>query len=87
MAEEVEKIRLDKISLSQLFNENFVNKLEELKEEILLNAVILMKTKNNVSIPLIISHQNKKEIDGKIVHIESPDSDFLNEVKEIIQKL
>ena len=42
MAEEVEKIRLDKVSLSQLFNQNFINKLDELKEDVFPNAIILI---------------------------------------------
>ncbi len=87
MAEEVEKIRLDKVSLSQLFNQNFINKLDELKEDVFPNAIILIKTKDSVSMPLIISHQNKKEVEGKIIHIESPDSDFLNKIKNMLQKL
>ena len=87
MAEEIEKVRLDKISITQLLNENFVKELDELKEGIIPITVVMITTKNNVPIPLIISHQNKKEVEEKIIHIESPDSNFLNKIKDIIQKL
>jgi len=87
MAETIEKIRLDNKSASQLLNPDFVKQLSELKQDIIPASIVLIKTKDNISIPLVISHQSKKEIEEKIIHIESPDQEFLDKVKNIIEKM
>lgn len=86
MAEE-ESLRLNGIDIKKLLNKDFVGKLEELKEDIVPISIIIVKAKDSMPTPLIIGHQNKKEVDDKILHIGSPDSNFLNKVKEIIEHL
>lgn len=87
MGEVEEKVRLDNSSVGKLLNQTFFKKITELEEGIEPAFIILVKNKDNKSIPLIINHQNSKEVEDKIIHIESADQEFLNKIKNIIQSL
>lgn len=86
MVEEIEKFRLHGIDVNKLLNEKFVSKLSTL-ENVMATGIILIKTKDNIPTPLIITHQDKEEVEEKILHVESSDQDLLNKVKEIIKEL
>ncbi len=83
---EVEKIKLENIVLNQLLNESFLNKFKEMETDI--NVVsIVFASKNPKSAPIILSHENTKEIETKQIHVVCPDGEKLKEFSKILKEL
>ncbi|QQG40149.1 MAG: hypothetical protein HYS81_01935 [Candidatus Aenigmatarchaeota archaeon] len=84
--EQIESVRLHGVGLGDLFDKEFASNLSQMDKDIMPASIVLVKVKNNMPIPLIMSHQNKKEVEDKILHIESPDPEFLQKVKSMISR-
>lgn len=86
MVEEIEKLKLGNVEIKKLLDKNFMDKIEKLGEGITPISIVLIKIRGKMAIPLVISHENEEEVKSKIVHINSPDQNFLNKVKDMIKQ-
>ena len=88
---EAEKYKFTNISIKDLLKEELVKKIEESKLHIFpINLVLIYEegegNKKKVS-PIILSHQNEKEIKEKTLHLDSPDMTSLKAFSKIIEEL
>lgn len=85
-----EKVIIENKSILDVFNESFIIKLKSLKRELFPAAIVfiseLEKDGKKEAYPLIFSHQSSEEVKNKKLHIESPDTDLLKSVTELIEE-
>lgn len=84
-----EKFVLEGITINDLIKEDFLDKLREKDNNIFPISLVFISEKGNEKMkqgfPLVLSHQSNEEIKNKILHIESPDSDLVESLKEILE--
>ena len=84
-----EKFALEGITINDLIKEDFLEKLKKREENIFPISLVFLSEKSKEKMklvsPLILSHQSNEEINNKILHIESPDSNLVESLKEILE--
>lgn len=87
-----EKVIIENISILDVFNENFINKLNSLKrlnEDLFPAAIVFVseieKDGKKQAYPLIFSHQSVEEVKSRKLHIESPNTDLLTSVTKLME--
>lgn len=84
-----EKFLVENQSLKELFNKDFLEKLNKLDKNIFPATVFFVKeferNGKKMVTPLILSHQNNKEVQNNILHIESPDTKLLDNFIKMIE--
>lgn len=85
-----EKLLIENFSLNDVFKEDFLKKLNELKNNTFPVNVIFInefeKEGKKQANPLILSHQNTRDVHNKILHLECPDTNLLDSVAEMLEK-
>ena len=85
-----EKFVLEGITINDLIKEDFLKELRKKDSNIFPISLVFISEKGNEKMkqgfPLVLSHQSNEEIKNKILHIESPDSDLVESLKEILEK-
>ena len=85
-----EKFVLEGITINDLIKEDFLKELRKKDSNIFPISLVFISEKGNEKMkqgfPLVLSHQSNEEINNKILHIESPDSDLVESLKEILEK-
>lgn len=85
-----EKFIIEGYSLRDLFKEEFLNKLEGLKEELFPVSVVFINEKKvddkMQAYPLVFSHQNSEEVKKKKLHVESPNTDLVGSIVRLMEK-
>ncbi len=91
MEMEIEGLKLKGITIKDLLVQEFINNLK--KAGIDANAVSLIFVredvvgeKKNIS-PFVLSHQNSKEIDEKIIHISGSNEGDLKKFSDVLKKI
>ena len=81
---------LDDITINDLIKEDFLEKLKGLDKNIFPTALILISEKGDEKMKqvslLVLSHQNTEEIKNKILHIESPDTNLVASLKNVLEE-
>lgn len=84
-----EKYLIENYTLHDLFKEEFLNKLKELKGETFPVSVVLVNVLENngnkQGSPLILNHQSADEVKSKVLHVESPNTDLVERAIEILE--
>ena len=85
-----EKFVLEGITINDLIKEDFLKELRKKDNNIFPISLVFISEKGNEKMkqgfPLVLSHQSNEEIKNKILHIESPDSDLVESLKEILEE-
>jgi hypothetical protein len=87
--EEVEGIRIKGISIKDLLIPELIQEFEA--KNLSINPISLVfvqeegKDKNNMITPIILGHQNKKEVEERILHVDSPNEEHLKIISEILK--
>lgn len=85
MARTTEKIILDNVLIEALFDPGFVARLKkEFGGEMTLAGIFLIL---KPATPVVISHENQKDIDTRRVHIHSPDEQAIDKISHILEKV
>ncbi|MBI4447187.1 MAG: hypothetical protein HY645_14930 [Acidobacteria bacterium] len=80
-----EKIVLDNVLLEELFEPGFVARLrKEFDGEVMIAGIFLI---SRPATPVVISHENQKDIETRRVHINSPDEQSLDKVSRVLEKV
>lgn len=87
-----EKIRLNDLSIRDLINPKFEKEIEKKDLSIIPISLVFIdvkKSKNKIKkiSPIILSHQNDKEIKNKILHLECPESEILEKMEKILEEM
>jgi len=77
----VEKIRLSDIIIANLLEPGFSKEVKEAKFRV---AGLIMVTDKNL--PLVIAHENPKDAESGVAHIQCPDESALSVITKILQK-
>ncbi|MCX6742062.1 MAG: hypothetical protein NTX24_02715 [Candidatus Pacearchaeota archaeon] len=85
----IEKVILENYCITDIFKEDFIEKIKGLSGETFPISLVLINEKGSedkkeVS-PIIFSHQSNEEIKKKIMHLESPNTDLLNELLKVLK--
>lgn len=85
-----EKFVVDKISISDLIKDEFLNKLKEIDKNIFPVSLVFISERGDGEIkqafPLLFMHQTNEEVKNKLMHIESPDTKLVESVTKLIEK-
>ena len=81
----IEKVNLNNVVIDQLLTAKFVDKIKELDLNAISLVLIPKDTANGV--PIIISHENSKEINDKKIHIMCLDQKMLNSISDKLKEL
>jgi len=85
-----EKFVLEGITINDLIKEDFLEELRKKGGNIFPISLVFINEKSNEKMklvsPLILSHQNNEEINNKILHIESPDSNLVESLKAMLEE-
>lgn len=84
----IEKVILEDYCITDIFKEDFIKKISGLQGETFpINLVLInekgSENKREVS-PIIFSHQSNEEVKKKIMHLESPNTELLNELIKVL---
>ncbi len=80
----VEKINLSNILISDVIDSKFKADLKKLALDFEFISLILVSQKNK-SLPLIMSHENEKELEAKKIHISCGDEKILNQFSKLLE--
>lgn len=86
--EQVEGLKLTNLSIDELLNPDFSGKIKALGLNAISLVLISDKTDANANepvFPIVMNHQNKEEIKGKILHLHSPDSSLLERLLDSLR--
>lgn len=79
-----EKVRVNNTSIENLINKNFLESIEkEVGQDIIPISIVFIK---KPATPIIISHENQKEIEDKILHINCLDESILDKLAKLLEK-
>ena len=84
---EVEGIRVKDILIKDLIKKEFLEKIEEEKLNLAPVALVFMDFSQTLQLPTILSHQSLNEIKEKVLHINSINSNTVEKIAKIINKL
>ncbi|HLD49048.1 MAG TPA: hypothetical protein VJB11_01665 [archaeon] len=85
MTGEKEKVRLDNIALEDKFDKNFVDALKkEFGDEITLAGIVLI---HKPVTPIIVNHETQKEVEDKVIHIQSPDGKLIDRISNVMKQV
>ena len=87
-----EVLLFEGISIKELLKENFLEKIKEKKLHIDPVAMVLMvfdekDDKLKIQHPIILAHESKKEVEGKIVHISTEKTDASEQFLKVLEEL
>ncbi len=85
MTTQIEGVRVQGLILKELLTNDFVSELNDSLKEFDAVALILMKKEGNGN-PIILNHQNAKEVQEKVLHLECQNADTLQKITKIIEK-
>ena len=80
----IEKISISGVTIKDLLDKDFVQKLNE--SNININPVFLVLVPQEGN-PIILSHSNVKEVEEKTIHIEAKTEAMIEQVTDIIKKM
>ena len=84
-----EKLIIDGKTLSEIFDKSFMEKISKLGKNIFpVNAVFIyeiQEKENKQSIPIIINHNSRLEIENKVLHVECVEPVLLESIGKIIE--
>ncbi|MBI2124708.1 hypothetical protein HYT92_02850 [Candidatus Pacearchaeota archaeon] len=87
MATQIEGVRVEGLLLKEFLKDDFINELDTSLKDLEVVALIMMKKDGvNNGFPIVINHQNSKEVQDKLLHLECPNSETLNKIIKIIEK-
>jgi len=85
-----EKVQIENVTLNDIFKEEFIKKVSKLGKSIFPITVVFInefeRDGKKQAYPLVLSHQSSKEVETKILHIESPDTDLLDSFVKFLEK-
>ena len=84
-----EKVQIENVTLNDIFKEEFIKKVSKLGKSIFPITVVINEFERDgkkQAYPLVLSHQSSKEVETKILHIESPDTDLLDSFVKFLEK-
>ncbi len=82
---EIEQIRINGVVIKDLLNERFLKKLEDNKiSHIPILLVLSIPEENNF---VTLTHENPKEFEDKILHINSKNQTTMDKVVKVLEKL
>lgn len=82
---ETEQIRINGVVIKDLLNERFLKKLEDNKiSHIPILLVLSIPEENNF---VTLTHENPKEFEDKILHINSKNQTTMDKVVKVLEKL
>jgi hypothetical protein len=87
--EEVEGLRINGISIKDILSKDLIEDFE--KENLNINPVSIVfinedeQDKKKILIPIILGHQNKIEVEKGILHIDSPNEEYLIKIATLIK--
>ena len=88
---EAERYKFSNISLKNLLKKEVLDELEKSNLNIFpVNLVFINEDgegKNKIACPVILSHQNNKEVKEQILHLDSPNSKLLKTFTNLLNKL
>ncbi len=81
---EQEKVKIKDILVRDLLNEKFLKSLEDKEGRFVPTAIVLYYEaggdKKVLSVPIIISHENSKETEERIVHVNCSDEKIIDKI-------
>ncbi len=86
--EEIEGVKIINVSVNELLKQDFLEKIKKMD----LNAVSLVLVyekgdkQKKIIFPIVLNHQNKLEVQNKIMHLQSPDSSLLDDLVKLFKK-
>ncbi|MEA3342856.1 MAG: hypothetical protein U9Q92_01700 [archaeon] len=82
---ETEKVRISGVVIEDLLNEKFLKKIKEKETKIIpiFLALNIPKEKNIV----VLTHENEKEVEDKILHINSGTQQTLDTFVKILEEI
>jgi len=85
-----EKVQIENVTLNDIFKDEFIKKVKKLGKNIFPITVVFInefdKDGKKQAYPLVLNHQSNKEVENKILHIESPDTDLLESFVKLLEK-
>lgn len=80
------------ISIRDLLKDNFLERIKEKKLNIDPVALVLMvfdekENKLKIHQPIVLAHESKKEVEGKIVHIHTEKTDASEQFFKVLEEL
>jgi len=85
-----EKFILEDFCLKDVFKEEFIKKVESIGENVFPVTIVFVnetgEENTKSAFPIVFSHQNKGEVDNKIAHIESPNTDAVNNITKLLEE-
>ncbi len=85
---EVEGVRIKGFLIEDIMKENFLKEMQKngIKSNVV-GLVFMVENNKKKFLPIILSHQNNKEVEDKIIHLDSQNSTILNKFVELIKRL
>ena len=85
-----EKFILENFCLKDIFKEDFIKKVESIGKNVFPVTVVFVNETGEENarsaFPILFSHQNKEEVDSKIAHVESPNTDAVSNIIKLLEK-
>ena len=79
-----ERVELQDVSISELLDKGFYEKLKKNLED--LEPVTIVFIDKKTSVPILLSHQNQSEIEKRVVHVDSINETYLDNFIELLNK-
>jgi hypothetical protein len=88
---EVEKYKFNNISIKDLLKKEVVEELEKGGFNIFPVSLVFIneegEAKKKIVCPIVVSHQNNKEVQDKVIHLDCPNNKMLELFTRLLEKL
>lgn len=88
IVEKKEQVLFEGLRISDFLNEKFIKKIKESGLNVdAINLVLMVNGDKKEGYPLILGHQNNKELKEKLMHIDSPTKDVPEEFIKLLEEM
>jgi len=85
-----EKFILENFCLKDMFKEDFIRKLDSIHGDVFPVTVVFINETEEEGVkngfPIIFNHQSKEEVDKKLLHVESSNTELIERVVKILEE-
>lgn len=86
--EKKEQVLFEGLRISDFLNEKFIKKIKESGLNVdAINLVLIIKEDKKEGYPLILGHQSHKELNEKLMHIDSPTKDVPEKFIKLLEEM